>query len=290
MKKRYISLGLGAFAVTMFSGTSLQAGGCLNKSCETLGYAQSEEECSGSKYIRCPFNSTKYFCNNCGADYVSECSGAGYIGGIGRSCNAKFKRCACQSGYKWQDNQCISKACSEYNYQDTDTSTEFLICKEVKPTDDLTCYSCSGAVSINYKITYTIAFGNGPSPGSLDHQISVISPDNRQAGYKTYNMSSPSGGAGKSVSTDIMPLVTSYPATGPYKINIEMKPQWSSGAGFGICYLGSVSINGKCWGSTGINGCPGYTDNQGSADDFITVTLPHARGYLLEINGYCDYQ
>ena len=86
--------------------------------CATLGYT--ETSCNGGKGVKCPFgnkwaclSTEESVCKKNGFRY--DCSN--YAGGDGDTCGGKYKRCSCNSGYKWSGSTCIKESCSSaYQY------------------------------------------------------------------------------------------------------------------------------------------------------------------------------
>ena len=80
--------------------------------CATLGYT--ETSCNGGKGVKCPFGNKwaclgadeKACCTKNGFKYT--CTGTGYSGGNGDSCDGKYKKCNCSNGYNWSKNACQS--------------------------------------------------------------------------------------------------------------------------------------------------------------------------------------
>ena len=77
--------------------------------CATLGYT--ETSCPNGKGLRCPFGNTfacpatdESVCEKNG--FKHTCTGTGYTGGVGQSCNKQFASCSCSSGYTWKDDKC----------------------------------------------------------------------------------------------------------------------------------------------------------------------------------------
>ena len=81
--------------------------------CATLGYT--ETSCSGGSGVKCPFGN-KWACFKSESEikdqlcselgYTKTCTGTGYSGGSGKSCNGKYTDCTCASGYEWKDGSC----------------------------------------------------------------------------------------------------------------------------------------------------------------------------------------
>lgn len=85
--------------------------------CATLGYT--ETSCPDGKGIRCPFGTTYACCSdNCiKSGFKYTCTGEGYAGGVGQSCNNQYTSCQCKSGYKWNGSSCKKESCSSsYKY------------------------------------------------------------------------------------------------------------------------------------------------------------------------------
>ncbi len=62
--RKIMGVGLFALAFSLVWGGRVQAQTCLTQpSCDTLGYKQSESDCSGlEQVLKCPFDQTKMFC------------------------------------------------------------------------------------------------------------------------------------------------------------------------------------------------------------------------------------
>ena len=95
---------------------------CAITDCEVLGYTEAYN--SSGNCLKCPFGEAY----NCEAGYICpegynyECSGSGYAGGVGETCNGKYISCNCSDGYKWENGVCVeNKAefgqCSGYAAQ-----------------------------------------------------------------------------------------------------------------------------------------------------------------------------
>ena len=77
--------------------------------CATLGYT--ETSCPNGKGLKCPFGNTfacpasdKSVCEKYGFKYT--CTGEGYAGGVGQSCNKQYESCTCAENYEWKDGKC----------------------------------------------------------------------------------------------------------------------------------------------------------------------------------------
>ena len=65
MKKELLTTAALSCCLTMISGARAQT--CVTPpSCEELGYIFSKEDCDGLRSLRCPFDSSKYFCGEAG--------------------------------------------------------------------------------------------------------------------------------------------------------------------------------------------------------------------------------
>ncbi len=85
----------------------------------------------------------------CSSSYQYTCSGTGYAGGIGTSCNDLYTSCSCSTNYKWSGGSCVLKSCSDYGYSASKDNTKS--CEEKTPRSGLTCYVCTGCDSSTYK-------------------------------------------------------------------------------------------------------------------------------------------
>ena len=109
MKIKFLLLGTSLSLIP-----SLTLAQCVaTQDCETLGYT--ETSCNGGKGIKCPFGNSwacissnsdieQQFCDKYGFQYT--CSGTGYSGGSGTSCNGKYTACTCSDGYEWKNGLC----------------------------------------------------------------------------------------------------------------------------------------------------------------------------------------
>ncbi len=85
----------------------------------------------------------------CSSSYKYACSGSGYAGGSGTSCNDLYTSCSCSANYKWSGGSCVLKSCSDYGYSASKDNTKS--CEEKTPRSGLTCYVCTGCDSSTYK-------------------------------------------------------------------------------------------------------------------------------------------
>ncbi len=85
----------------------------------------------------------------CSSSYKYTCSGTGYAGGVGTSCNDLYTSCSCSANYKWSGGSCVLKSCSDYGYSASKDNTKS--CEEKTPRSGLTCYVCTACDSSTYK-------------------------------------------------------------------------------------------------------------------------------------------
>ncbi len=85
----------------------------------------------------------------CSSSYKYACSGTGYAGGIGTSCNDLYTSCSCSANYKWSGGSCVLKSCSDYGCSASKDNTKS--CEENTPRSGLTCYVCTACDGSTYK-------------------------------------------------------------------------------------------------------------------------------------------
>ncbi len=85
----------------------------------------------------------------CSSSYKYTCSGTGYAGGSGTSCNDLYPSCSCSTNYKWSGGSCVLKSCSDYGYSASKDNTKS--CEEKTPRSGLTCYVCTACDGSTYK-------------------------------------------------------------------------------------------------------------------------------------------
>ncbi len=85
----------------------------------------------------------------CSSSYKYACSGSGYAGGVGTSCNDLYTSCNCSTNYKWSGGSCVLKSCSDYGYSASKDNTKS--CEEKTPRSGLTCYVCTACDGSTYK-------------------------------------------------------------------------------------------------------------------------------------------
>ena len=113
MKIKFLLLGTSLSFIPILSHAQ-----CVETTnCETLGYT--ETSCNGGKGVKCPFGN-KWACLGVNEevcmkiaceklDFKYSCTGTGYLGGIGKTCNGKYTQCTCTSDYEWKDGNCQKK-------------------------------------------------------------------------------------------------------------------------------------------------------------------------------------
>ena len=103
--------------------------------CATLGYTESS--CAGGNGVKCPFGNKwacfkseteceQQFCEKYG--FTQTCTGTGYLGSAGLSCNGKYAQCLCSSGYVWKaSSQKCEYTCEVgwFYYSDGTCSSQF---------------------------------------------------------------------------------------------------------------------------------------------------------------------
>ena len=97
----------------MFCG--LAYGACTpSPDCASLGYTATSCPNGG---VKCPFDTTKWHCDKSCEDFGFKysCTGTGYTGGAGTSCNSKFTSCNCASGYEWMNGVCVCDSAYQYS-------------------------------------------------------------------------------------------------------------------------------------------------------------------------------
>ena len=92
-------------SVLAFTSASLvRAQDCAITDCSALGYTESSNQ---GNCLKCPFGNA-WACpgEQCSPDYQYTCTGTGYAGGSGETCDGKYQSCTCASGYEWKDGTC----------------------------------------------------------------------------------------------------------------------------------------------------------------------------------------
>ena len=99
-----------------FLPQTISAAECAVTDCSLLGYTDSACPESG---LKCPFGDGWYCGGGATEDciklgYVYGCTGTGYAGGVGETCNGKYQSCSCSSPYTWSGSACTCP--SNYTY------------------------------------------------------------------------------------------------------------------------------------------------------------------------------
>ena len=106
------------FSLILKADVVWAAGACLASDC--TGYTKTSADCSGKAAIRCPFDTSKYYCQDdvaCGDAYKYDCQGYGYSGGSGEPCDGKYASCICDTSnhFSWTGSECTQN-CNGYNF------------------------------------------------------------------------------------------------------------------------------------------------------------------------------
>ena len=120
--RSYLYLSTAVAGVMMTAGASFAQ--CVTtQNCAELGYT--ETSCPDGTGIKCPFGDT-FACTggSCANDcdklgFKYTCTGTGYSGGGGETCNDKYSYCNCSSPYTWSNGACSCH--STYQYTCTGT-------------------------------------------------------------------------------------------------------------------------------------------------------------------------
>lgn len=107
--KNYIMLALFT-AVLSTSATSAEAASCTaTPSCDTLGYTKSASQCNGMPSIKCPWNTSKMFCDENPCDNVNPVviPANGVCATWSSACPTKCIAWGCKIGYVKSGNSCV---------------------------------------------------------------------------------------------------------------------------------------------------------------------------------------
>lgn len=158
----YYSCGALAFSVILSSTSVWATTGCIEGDCS--GFDKTAADCSGLPAIKCPFDTSKYFCvketpkeDPCPAGYVST-SCASYEK-VSHTVTVGSKTC----------RKCSLKGCTDYGYltsqpYTTDignsSSNKYLRCSSVYVADatgakNVKCYSCTTNNCYKHDISIT---------------------------------------------------------------------------------------------------------------------------------------
>ncbi len=84
--------------------------------CASLGYTEASCPNGG---VKCPWGD-KWFCATSESEVCSKygfkytCTGTGYAGGIGSTCERKYTSCSCSSPYAWNGSACSCPSAYQY--------------------------------------------------------------------------------------------------------------------------------------------------------------------------------
>ena len=104
-----------------FLPQTLSAAECAVTDCSLLGYTDSA--CPGSG-LKCPFGEGWYCGGGAAEDciklgFIYGCTGTGYAGGVGETCNGKYQSCTCSSPYTWSGSACSCPSTYQYTCSGT---------------------------------------------------------------------------------------------------------------------------------------------------------------------------
>ena len=115
--RRYLYLSTAVAGVMMTTGAGSVSAQCVTtQDCAALGYTDSA--CPGSG-VKCPFGNSWYCGGGAAEDctklgFIYGCTGTGYAGGVGETCNGQYQSCSCSSPYTWNGTACTCP--SNYTY------------------------------------------------------------------------------------------------------------------------------------------------------------------------------
>ncbi len=115
--RRYLYLSTAVAGVIMTTGAGSVSAQCVtSQDCAALGYTDSA--CPGSG-VKCPFGNSWYCGGGAAEDctklgFIYGCTGTGYAGGVGQTCNGQYQSCSCSSPYTWSGSACTCP--SNYTY------------------------------------------------------------------------------------------------------------------------------------------------------------------------------
>ena len=123
--RSYLYLSTAVAGVMMTAGAGASFAQCVTtQNCAELGYT--ETSCPDGTGLKCPFGDT-FACTggSCANDcdklgFKYTCTGTGYAGGGGETCNDKYSYCNCSSPYTWSNGTCSCP--STYKYTCTGTN------------------------------------------------------------------------------------------------------------------------------------------------------------------------
>lgn len=132
---------------------------CAESCTYTLTASNCSSNCQNVGTTSCVRNGTTYYAScgtsKCGAGqscssgtcvcdsaYQYNCTGTGYAGGAGTSCNSKFTSCNCSSGYTWSGGVCKKTTapsgwcCNDGSTSCSYSSSAYNYCKQNYGYDD----------------------------------------------------------------------------------------------------------------------------------------------------------
>jgi len=151
-------------------------------SCEEMGYTQSASDCANKKSIRCPFDTTAYFCAEIGScdfsDYpLTECPTGGNCSNITCDGTTKHKLNSCNSGYEINSDSTTCTACNFTSYP----------LSSCDANGSCSSYTCDGVTKFKLNSCnsgYTMS-GNTCIVCSLSGYPLSSCPDNGNCSWKT---------------------------------------------------------------------------------------------------------
>ena len=120
--RRYLYLSTAVAGVMMTTGAGTSLAQCVTtQDCAALGYTDSA--CPGSG-VKCPFGNSWYCGGGAAEDctklgFIYGCTGTGYAGGAGQTCNGKYTSCTCSSPYTWNGTACTCPSTYKYTCSGT---------------------------------------------------------------------------------------------------------------------------------------------------------------------------
>ena len=120
--RRYLYLSTAVAGVMMTTGAGSVSAQCVtSQDCAALGYTDSA--CPGSG-VKCPFGNSWYCGGGAAEDctklgFIYGCTGTGYAGGAGQTCNGKYTSCTCTSPYTWNGSACTCPSTYKYTCSGT---------------------------------------------------------------------------------------------------------------------------------------------------------------------------
>ena len=109
-------------AIFLLSLSSLAQAQCIARpSCADMGYNKTATQCAGKDYLRCPFDTSAYFCGEV-CDFsnfpLQTCPTNGVCSNYTCSGLTKYKLDSCSGCYTVSGNSCVERECCGFNYTD----------------------------------------------------------------------------------------------------------------------------------------------------------------------------